>query len=427
MRIRNSQQPATYTERMDSGHSHWVALAVALGCGLLIGIERERRKGSGATRAPAGVRTFSIAALAGALAQSLEQPLLVAAGALLVISLSVIHYGRTRSRDPGVTTELALLVTFLLGATAAHDPALAGGAAVVVAALLAARTRLHRFATQALSENELRDGLILAGAALVVLPLMPDRPIAWLAMTNPRTLWRLMVLLLALQALGYLALRALGPRIGLSLSGLASGFVSSTATFAAMGTQARAAPELARACAGGALFSNVATVAQMALVTATVSPVTLVQLWPVLLASAGAAAAGALVTAAGAAAADPQARPPTRMFDLPRSVGFVALLGGLTAALAWTADRFGPSAALSGATVAGFVDVHAAVASVCAMVARGSMNASQASLPILLAFTANSVSKLAAAWFTGGGGFALRVLPGLTGLLAALWGSWLLR
>ena len=427
MRIRNLEWPATYTRPMDFGHSPWVALAVALGCGLLIGIERERRKGSGASRAPAGVRTFSIAALAGALAQSLEQPLLVAAGALMVISLSVIHYARNRTRDPGITTELALLVTFLLGATAAHDPALAGGAAVVVAILLAARSRLHRFATVALSENELRDGLILAGAALVVLPLMPDRPIAWLAMTNPRTLWRLMVLLLALQALGYLALRALGPRIGLSLSGLAAGFVSSTATFAAMGAQARAAPALARACAGGALFSNVATVAQMALVTTTVSPATLAQLWPVLLATAGAAAAGAMVTAAGVAAADPQSRPPSRMFDLPRSVGFVALLGGLTAALAWTADRFGSSAALAGATMAGLIDVHAAVASVCAMVERGSMGASQAGLPILWAFTANTVSKLAAAWFSGGGGFALRVLPGLAGLLAVLWGSWLLR
>ena len=411
---------------MDSGHSQWVALAVALGCGLLIGIERERRKGSGASRAPAGVRTFTIAALAGALAQSLEQPMLVAAGALLVIALSVIHYGRTRSRDPGITTELALLVTFLLGATAAHDPALAGGAAAVVAILLAARSRLHRFATEALSENELRDGLILAGAALVVLPLMPDRPIAWLALTNPRTLWRLMVLLLALQALGYLALRVLGARIGLSLSGLASGFVSSTATFAAMGTQARAAPALARACAGGALFSNIATVAQLALVAATVSPATLAPLWPVLLAAAGAAAAGALIATAGGTAADPQTRPPTRMFDLARSVGFVALLGGMTAALAWLADGLGPSAALTGATLAGFVDVHAAVASVCALVERGSLGAAPAGLPILLAFTANSVSKLAAAWFTGGGRFALRVLPGLVGLLAVLWGSWLI-
>ena len=142
---------ATYTRAMDFGHSPWVALAVALGCGLLIGIERERRKGSGASRAPAGVRTFTIAALAGALAQSLEQPLLVAAGALMVISLSVIHYARNRTRDPGITTELALLVTFLLGATAAHDPALAGGAAVVVAILLAARSRLHRFPTGARS------------------------------------------------------------------------------------------------------------------------------------------------------------------------------------------------------------------------------------------------------------------------------------
>src|SRR5262249_29624727 len=178
-------------------------LGVALGCGLLIGIERERRKGSGPARAIAGVRTFTLASLAGAIAQALGQPLLVGAGALLVLLLAAaasLHDRRMpgRDADPGVTTELALFVTFLLGVLA-----IAAGAAVVVALLLSAKAGLHRFSTEVLSADELHDALLLAGAALVVLPLIPSHPIDWLAGVDPRRLWGLVVLLMILQAGGY--------------------------------------------------------------------------------------------------------------------------------------------------------------------------------------------------------------------------------
>src|SRR6185369_13982243 len=150
----------------------------------------------------------------------------------------------------GVTTELALFVTFLLGVTAIDRPALAAAAAVVVAIVLAARSELHRF-----TADELRDALLLAGAALVVLPLVPSEPIAWLGGVDPRRLWTLVVLLIALQAAGYVGVRVGGPRFGLAVSGLASGFVSSTATVAAMAARARSEPRLLSACVSGALFS----------------------------------------------------------------------------------------------------------------------------------------------------------------------------
>src|SRR5690349_2223122 len=135
-----------------------LGFAVALGCGLLIGIERERRKGRGPRRTLAGVRTFTLAALLGALA--------------------------------------------------------------------AAST----------------------ARVLVGLPLVPSTHVAWLGGVDPRRLWALVVLLIALQAAAYVALRVAGPRIGLGLSGLASGFISSTATIAAMAARARAEPGLLGAC-----------------------------------------------------------------------------------------------------------------------------------------------------------------------------------
>lgn len=406
----------------------WLGFAVALGCGLLIGVERERRKGTDATREAAGVRTFSIAAIGGALAQSLGQPLLVAAGALMVLALVAVSHWKSRSGDPGITTELALFVTYLLGVTAMVAPALAGGGAVVVAGLLAARSRLHSFSTRGLTPSELRDGLILAGAALVILPLVPDRPIDWLAGVNPRTLWRLVVLLLTLQAVGHVAMRALGPRVGLAVSGLASGFVSSTATHAAMGARARSSPGLMRACVGGALFSNVATLAQLGIVAAAASPAVLGELWPMLLAGAAVAVLAASAYAFRAGAGPSREPPPAldRLFDLTGSLVFAAVLTGVTALASLAGARFGESAAMAGAALAGFVDVHASLASVCTMVEAGRMKAEASVLPVLLGFSANTLSKLLAAGVSGGPRFALRVAPGLLGLLAAVWGSWLL-
>ena len=95
-----------------------LGLAAALGGGLLIGLERERRKGRGAQREAAGIRSFALAALGGGVAQTLEQPALVAMGALLVALLVVVAYRASRERvpgqsepDPGLTTALALFIT----------------------------------------------------------------------------------------------------------------------------------------------------------------------------------------------------------------------------------------------------------------------------------------------------------------------------
>ena len=76
---------------------------------------------------------------------------------------------------------------------------------------------------------------------------------------------------------------------------------------------------------------------------------------------------------------------------------------------------------MAGTALAGFVDVHASMASLCALVESGRIEPAAGALPVLLGFTANSASKLVAAWTGGGAAFALRVLPGLAALVAAVW------
>ncbi|MGB8401388.1 MgtC/SapB family protein, partial [Bradyrhizobium sp.] len=210
-------------------------LAVALGIGLLIGAERERRKGSGPSRSPAGIRTFTIASLAGAVSLLVGGPMLLAITTAGAIVLIAVGYWRGHEDDPGLTTEIALTATVLLGALSMQQPPLAAGLGVTVAVVLAAKSRLHHFVRNFLAESELQDALIFAGATLVVLPLVPDRPMGPYGALNPHAIWVIVILIMAISSAGYVAVRLLGTKFGLPVAGLASGFISSTATVGAMG------------------------------------------------------------------------------------------------------------------------------------------------------------------------------------------------
>src|SRR5258705_9346760 len=142
-------------------------LLVALLVGFLIGLERER---TDALRQPhlfAGVRTFSLLALTGAvpalmLAPWGVVPLIVSF--LATAALAVIAYWRRSAAGaPGSTTATAALVTFLLGALAGSgQPLLAAGSGISVTTLLTPKTQLERF-SRALSAQELKSGLELCG------------------------------------------------------------------------------------------------------------------------------------------------------------------------------------------------------------------------------------------------------------------------
>src|SRR5450631_3631972 len=250
-------------------------LAVALGIGLLIGAERERRKGSGPSRSPAGIRTFTVASLTGAVSFLVGGQMLLALATAGVIGLIAVAYWRGPQDDPGLTTEIALIVTLLLGGLSMQRPALAGGLGVTIAILLAAKSRLHRFVAHSLTDDELQDALILAAATLVVLPLVPDSPIGPYGALNPHSIWIIVILVMAISAAGYIAVRILGPRFGVPIAGLASGFISGTATIAAMGERAGRTKDALASAVAGAVLSTLATIVQMALVLAATSVATL--------------------------------------------------------------------------------------------------------------------------------------------------------
>lgn len=388
-------------------------LAAALGGGLLIGLDRERRKGQGPARRAAGIRSFALACVGGALAQAVAVPGLVLLGAALVAALGVLAYLRSRSSaDPGLTTELALFITYLVGVLSMQQPALGAGAAAVVAGLLALRERLHRLATERLSEAEVHDALLLAALVLVLLPLLPDLPWAWLGGTSPRQLLFTAVLILLLQAAGHIGLRLAGARAGLALSGLLSGFVSSTATIASLGARQKAEPALRDACVAGALLSTAATWLQVLLLVAALAPTGLTVLLPV-------AAAGALVAllsalpawrgAQGAAAppaAGAAAQGPLRLREALLVAG---LLTVVSAGVAWAQGRFGAAGLMAGSFLAALADAHAPVAALAGLFSQGSISAGALQWGAVCAVGANALTRSATALAAGGGAYALRV------------------
>src|SRR6185295_9314305 len=162
------------------------------------------------------------------------------------------------------------------------------------------RSRLHEFIQDKLTEREIADGLLLAAAAVVVLPILPDHAVDPYGVLNPRVIWTLVVVVMLINAGGYVALRTLGPARGLALSGFAGGFVSSVATIGVMGARSKAEPALSGAATSGAVLSSVATIVELAIVIFVTNRKLLGQLWPALL---GAGLAALLYGAAYAARA----------------------------------------------------------------------------------------------------------------------------
>jgi len=397
------------------------ALATALGCGLLVGLERERRKRRGPRRALAGLRTFALTSVSGVVAMLAGLPALVAVGALLVVGLTVAGYLRDRSGDPGVTTEVALFLTYLIGVLCALSLPLAAGLAVVLTALLAAREALHRFATVWLTPDEVRDGVVLLAVVLIGLPLLPDRPY-WGPVLNPHVIGQLLALLLVLQSLAHLCRRLLAARHALALSSLASGFVSSTATVATLGVAVREGRGGGGAWAGAALLACVATLLLRWLVAAAVQPAWWpVLLWPCLGGAALALAWGGWMLR-GAAPAPSEPLPPAdgRMFSLRAAAWIAALLAGIQVAVYAMGLWLGPQGLLAATLLASWAELHSAVAAVMATALPG--DAQRAEATIAAALVVHAISKCVNAGVTGGWRYALALAPGLvahTGAVAA--------
>src|SRR5690606_9936275 len=243
---------------------------------------------------------------------------------------------------------------------------------------LFAKKPLHRLSRELLSEREVFDGLFLLAAALVVLPLLPDRGFGPYAALNPRTLWLLVVLVMAVGALGHVALRVVGNRWGLAAAGFFGGYVSSTAAVLGFGRRAKESPQLMRSAVGAALLANLASLSLAVPVLGALSP-SLVseQRWVL-------AAVGAMLLAGGLlglhAGREDEVAPPasaTRMFRFGHALGFALLVGGMVLLAAVLSERVGAGGAMAAAVIAAAAELHASIATLGSLRVGGTIDAAQ--------------------------------------------------
>lgn len=402
----------------------WLNLAVALGIGLLIGAERERSKGTGPERSAAGIRTFTISALLGAVSTTIDFWLLVAS-IFCVMIFTAVAYFNMRTQDPGLTTEITLIFTMILGGLAMSAPTLAAALAVAVAILLAAKEPIHGFVLGVVTKDELNDFLILAAATLIILPLVPNEFIGPFEAVNPRNLWLIVILVMTISALGHLALRWLGGRIGLPLVGLVSGFISSIATVGAMGERAKETPALIGAAVAGALLSSLATILLLAMLLAAIHPPTLHALvWPLILGGVSVGVYGLVVTLNSFQKNGSEMAKSTETFSVKTALILAAAIAVVLVTSAALKAWFGQAGLVVATGVAGLADVHAPTIAVASLAATGKLSAESAVIPILVAFSINSISKAVIAVISGGKEYSRQVISGLVVQVAATWTGW---
>lgn len=413
------QRPeGTMLDTLNVGHG-----AVALGIGMLVGLERERKKGRNEDHAAAGLRTFAITALLGYVSMLLAGPMLVGVASLGLVLMLCMHYRKHADKDPEVTSEIALLLVLTLGALSLNEPELATAVGVVLTVLLAMQRELHHFVLQQLSEEELRDGLMLLTVALVVLPLTPDRFLGPYSVLNPRTICTLVVLLMAVGALGHIAMRLMGPRYGLPLSAIASGFASGTATIALLAREARQQKLAVRSFAAAAVLSNLASITQFALVLTIIDR----HLLSPFVISIG---LGALVTVIygilllapwRAASGGSAAHQGNGAFSLWTALIITLALTGVALFSAFLLQHLGHNGVSIAAFVSGLGDAHAATASVASLVKAGRLEVADVVVPGMMAVTGNTLTKCVLALSNGGFRFARYLVPAQIIILGTMW------
>lgn len=225
-----------------------IKLVLSLALGALIGIERERRAKGEVVE---GLRTFMLVAFFGTLsayfAEFFNTILILVVAFTFAGILTVFGYiSKTRKKHFGLTTEIAFLITFIIGLIVYSDSypyffSITSG--LILTFVLASKGRMHHFARH-LTEEEVYDAVIFAIIAFVILPVLPNRTIDPFNSFNPFLVWLSIVLVLTISFVGYIAVKIFGVNKGIAVTGALGGIASSTAVTVAMSEETKKYPKI---------------------------------------------------------------------------------------------------------------------------------------------------------------------------------------
>jgi len=243
---------------MEGSIEFFQKIALATLIGILIGIEREHRRLE-ERELIAGVRTFTIACIAGMISAYLAQTinpgiLLISLVFFAIISALYVYLKNITLKRPGITGPIALYCTFLLGILISYDlflNAIVG--AIIITLLLAEKRPLHSFATS-LTDDEILSAVRFLVVVFILYPIAPDELFGGLI--NPRWILLIVIMVATLSFISFIIMKKMGTRLGTPLSGLLGGLVSSQATTGALAAMAKKRNELVEPAYVGIILAN---------------------------------------------------------------------------------------------------------------------------------------------------------------------------
>jgi len=375
--------------------SPYLQLGVALGLGLLVGMQRERTE-----RSVAGVRTFPLITMFGAVCALLAQGFggwVLAAGMVALAGLVVtgnLAKQKAGDLDPGTTTEFAAVLMFAVGALTTHNLSVAVIVGGVAALLLHLKAEMHRIVT-AFGDREVRAIMQFVLLTLVILPVLPNQTYGPYAVLNPFKAWLMVVLIVGLSLCGYVAFKLLGARRGTLVAGLLGGLVSSTATTVSFARHSRQGSD------GVPLFATIILLAStvlyarvLALLGAVAAPV-FAQLAPPLACMLLVMVLLSTVTFFAGRQKTTTPVEPENPAQLKSALIFGALYAVVLLLVAAANDHFGQAGIYVVAFLSGLTDMDAITLSTSQLAAGNQVAASTAWRAVLLASMANMVFKMA--------------------------------
>lgn len=405
-----------------SAPPHLQAFVTSLAIGLLIGLERERRRS-----AKAGLRTFALVALLGTLsamlAEKADSGWILAAGLLSVGAMIIAAYLNQPddAGDPGTTSVVAILVCYCLGAAVWFGY---GTLAVMMASattvLLYFKAELHGISHR-LTPKDIISILQFAVLSFVILPILPDRNYGPYEALNPHQAWLMVVLVSGVSLAGYAALRLAGPQHGAPMMGLLGGLVSSTATTVVFSRHARGQAALSHAAMVVIMIASVMVLLRLTVMAAVVAPAVIEPLAKVF---AGGLILGLAVTAfawrrleAQGQLPMPEVRNPT---EIRTALGFGALYAVVLLCAAWLSDAAGTLGLYAVALASGLTDVDAITLSSLRLFLLDKLTAGQAVTSIALAVLSNLTFKAGLVVVLGGWHLARLTLPAMLALATGI-------
>ena len=372
-------------------------LVLALALGLLVGLERERARSETKRLIFGGVRTFPLISILGFACAWLYLSGLTwmpAIGLVAVLTLGAVAYaGKLRDGRLGATSEVAVLVTYVIGLlTLLADIRLAMTLGVITTVLLSEKTALESL-VERLDKAEFLAMLRFLLVTFIIYPVLPDQDFTDFHL-NPARIWRMVVLVSTLGFAGYFLIKKFGSRVGLWLSGLLGGIVSSTAMSIATGRIAQAQPERGTEALQATLLASsvmyLRVLALLAIFNATLARTLAWQLGA--LAALGLLLALSALRRREAATATPLDHPAMLQnpFEIRPAIVFATLFVVLTILTNFAKAHFGSAGVLSLAGFSGLVDVDPFILSLAQGMEATVQLAAQA---IIVALMSNTLIK----------------------------------